>query len=470
MGFVFILIMLTAAALLAIRSPRAALLTVVFLAPWGGLQADLGISLYAFQLVLLPLAVVTLYRSLDGTRVPIAAGGFLALFVVYAVVLSFVVIGFLPDSAVAGGALRGPTPRAITQVFFFLFSLSPVVVVPLIATRDDMAACGRVFLASNVVLAVIGWGQLFIWYRTGTNPIDVSRISAALGGNDNYSHEGLFDFAKLSIYRMNSLAGEPRSLGVSLVMAMLIIQSVALTTRRPRAVLLSGLWLFFLVSTLATYSTSAAAVWLLGSALQLPAMWVTRVRSRRSATSLVAVALIVAAPIVGGAVLAEASGLPVIDLLSERTIDRLDANGAVEDFDLAIGDYLLANPGAAITGSGLGNIHLYATAYLDPVFAEYAQGSIFTAKGEYLRLVSETGIIGFALFLLWFVSLVFRAAAGLRTDLELAALVPVAVLTGIVFMARTEIVNEFWLTAGLLVAGARQRQAGRALCPAAALA
>lgn len=455
MGLIVIFLLLIVATLFAARAVRPALLTAVFLAPWSGLQADFGVTVYAFQLILLPLVGVVLVRSLSHSPPRLAAGGLLSLFAFYTVVLSLVVIGFLPDADVSGGALRGPTGRAAVQIIVFLFTLSPAVIVPLVVGRDDLAACGRIFVASAVVLAVIGWGQLAIWYAIGSNPIDVSRISAALGGNDVYSHEGLFDFAKLAIYRMNSLAGEPRGLGITLVLAMLIIQAFALTARRPRALRLLGLWLFLLVSTMATYSTSAVLAWLIGSAVQPPAMWLMGIRSRRSTISIIGALLVIAAPIGVGIAGAEASGVPVIELLSERTIDRIDENGAVEDFDLAILDFLEAHPDAAIAGTGLGNIHLYATAYLDPVFALYAQGSVFASKTEYLRLISESGLIGFVLFIAWYTQLMFEAARGLRPEAELSAMIPVGAVMAVLFFARAEVANEFWLMAGLLAAGVR---------------
>ena len=462
MGFLVILLLLAAATLLALRSIRAALLVTIFLAPWNGLQADFGLTVYAYQLALLPLTGVVLLRSLDrplNHPLPrLAAGGLFAAYALYAVIISLAVIGFLPDAEVSGGGLRSPTGRAMAQIIAFLFTLAPVIVIPLAARRDDLAACGRIFIVSALVLAVIGWGQLAVWYATGSNPIDVGRISAALGGSDVYSHEGLFDFARLAIYRMNSLAGEPRQLGITLVLAMLIIQGFALAAPRPRALLLTGMWLFLLVSTLATYSTSAAGVWVIGSVLQLPAMWITGVRSRRSLIAIGGAVLVLAAPIGIGIAAAEANGIPVIDLLSERTIDRIDENGAVEDFDLAILDYLTANPDAAIAGTGLGNIHLYATAYLDPQFAIYAQGNVFAAKTAYLRLISETGVIGLALFLLWYGRLVLLAGRALRPDPALAALAPFGVLMFAVYFARAEIYNDFFLTAGLLGAGAGLRQ------------
>ncbi len=464
MGFVVILLLLAGSTLLAIRAPLAALMVSIFLAQWNGLQADFGVTVFAYQLASLPLTLVVLVRSLRHRPRTLPASGWLAAFVLYAVLISLGSVGFLPDASVEGGALRSPIVRAFTQIPLFLFFVAPALVVPLVARRQDIAACARVFVASSVVLAVIGWGQLAVWYATGSNPIQVADISKWLGGNETYSRQGAFDFAKLAIYRMNSFAGEPRQMGITLAVTMLLIQLYALTAKRPRPLLLFGLWLFMLASAVATYSTSAVALWLIGSAVELAVVVVTRTRVQRSTAAIVAVIIAIVTPIGIGIAAADAQGIPVIEILSERTVDRIDENGAVEDFDLAILDFLKAHPRAAATGVGIGNSHLYATQYLDPEFAIYAEGTVFTAKSEYLRLLSETGIIGLALFLLWHGALMLKALKPLRGDPELAALVPFSLLLLVLYLVRVEVVNEFWLTAGLAgaaVAGARRTAPAR---------
>lgn len=456
MGAAILLFILAGAAWLAAARPRAALLTTIFLAPWGGLIADFGLTVYAYQLVLLPLAVVTFVRSVrPGARsIHIAGGGLLLAFLLYAIVWSLLQIGTLPDAQVFGGLLRSPVGRAVVQIGYFVFTAFPVVLIGWLAARDDdIAACGRIYLASAVVLAVIGFGQLAIWYATGQNPLQVAAISTALGGSEVYSRQGAFDFSQLAIYRMNSFAGEPRQLGVTLVLAMLIIQAHALTARRPPLLPMVAIWLFLLAATVFTYSTSAALVWLIGTAVLLPAAWLFRAPVRRSPGSIgAAIGVIVA--VIGLAVAgAEARGLPVIDLIAERTVDRLDESGALEDFDLAINDYLAAHPVAAVAGVGIGNIHLYAGNYLDPLYALYAEGTVFTAKTGYLRLISETGVIGLMLFLAWYARLSVLAAQGVRHEPGLAALVPIGTAILAIFLASGR-ATELWICAGVLTAAA----------------
>ncbi len=455
MGLVVILLFLLGTTWLAAVRPRQALLLGVFLAPWNGVWVDFGLTISAYQLVLFPLCLITLVRAMQpGWRpVPIAAGGLLLAFVIYVIVRSELQIGFLPDTSIGGSVLRGPAARGIIQIVLFLFVLSPVLLMAVFVRHEaQLQAFWRTYIASAIVLALIGWVQLVLWYGTGTNPLPVGIVSAWLGGSDAFIRQGSFDFASLAIYRMNSLAGEPRNLGVALVFAMLLIQAAALTVRRPPVLRLAAAWLFLLVSTVATYSTSAALVWVIGSAVQLPAAWLFGARIRRSPVSIGAALAVIALPIGLAIAAGEARGIPVLQLLSERTVQRLDENGAIEDFDLAILDFLKDQPEYTVAGVGLGNAHLYATPYLNPLFAQYAEGNVFTAKTAYLRLISEVGVVGLLLFLGWYTRLVVLAGRAVRGRPDLAAVVLVGAMTLVVYFATGQIAAEFWNTAGVMTA------------------
>ena len=79
MAFAVILIVLAGMTWLSVVNPRAALLTAIFLIPWGGLDVDVGLRITALQLALAPLCLVTLLRTTQPGWTPprIAAGGLL---------------------------------------------------------------------------------------------------------------------------------------------------------------------------------------------------------------------------------------------------------------------------------------------------------------------------------------------------------------------------------------------------------
>ena len=148
----------------------------------------------------------------------------------------------------------------------------------------------------------------------------------------------------------------------------------------------------------------------------------------------------------------QASGIPVIDIIANRTIERVNSDGALEDFDKTILSWLESAPQAAVAGVGLGNAHLYATPFLDPLFALYAEGNVFVAKTQYLRFISEIGIIGLALFLGWYLWLTIAAARVIRHDAQLAVLIPAVSGTLVIAMGTFQAITMSWALAGCMAA------------------
>jgi hypothetical protein len=466
MAIAVILVILAGMTWLSALHPRAALLVVIFLTPWGGLEFDAGLRLTAYQLALLPLCLVTLVRATQPGWAPprLFGGGLLLALALYAIVWSLLQIGVIPNVKVGSSVLRGPTPRALLQIVLFIFSLAPAILAPMLL-RDsaDVRQALRIYLTSLLVLAVIGWMQILSWYGLGYNPIPVGAVSIALGGTDAYIRQGQFVFDSLNIYRMNSFGGEPRNLATSLVLGLFFVQAIGLATPVIAARRLAAIWGFLFLSTAATYSTSGAVLWGVGTAALLPIMLVFRIPLQRSPSSILIGLAVIIVPLALGIGIAEARGIPVLDLVAERTLDRLDSVGAVEDFDLAITDYLLARPTSIIVGTGLGNAHLYATPYLDPLFALYAEGQIFTGKTSVVRIISEIGVIGMALFLAWYLWLAINTRGATAGEPQMAATVPIAMVTLASFLVTNQLAGEIWTLGGVmaLLCGAKAAARGR---------
>ncbi len=224
----------------------------------------------------------------------------------------------------------------------------------LVTNQEDVLKMGRIFIAGAVVLSVIGWGQLLLWYATGQNPLPIGAFGNALGGSYAEARSGSFALDALNIYRMNSLAGEPRDLGIAVIIAMIALQSQALVARRPAAGRLLAVWAFLFVTMLATLSTSAIGLWIIASLALLPGCWLFGVPVMRTGRQLAAVALGIIVPLLLLIAGLETSGIPILDILAERTIERLGADGAIEDFDLAIMSFLQTDPQAIIAGCRAG--------------------------------------------------------------------------------------------------------------------
>jgi hypothetical protein len=472
MAILVIACILAIATALALKSPRTALLAALFLASWGGLDVDLGLRLTAYQLVMAPLCLVMALRLLYPGQRPhaLALGWPFAAMLLWAIINSAFQVATLPQAEIANSALRGPVARATIQILLHLFTIAPVILVPwLFRTPEDALKLLRVWFASTLTLALAGFLQLLIWYGTGFNPLPLGFSNTLLGGAAPVLREGIVNLDGLFIYRMNAFAAEPRYLGTAFGLAMVIVQGLSLALPRVPGRRLLVLWLFLLAALLLTYSTSGIAVWLIGTLTLLPAMWLTRVPIRRTTRSIVLAAGAVILPLVIAVIIADDAGIPVIEVINERTLDRFTLEAALEDFDLAIATWLASEPRYLWTGGGIGNAHLYATPYLLPEHAVYGEGQVFSAKTLVLRYLSEQGLIGLVL-LFTFLLTRLAAAAWVRGLPWLAPLLPLSLALFAMVLGSSQLMTEVWFTAGTLVMLATHAARVRAAAPPAGLA
>src|SRR5262249_28552265 len=233
--------------------------------------------------------------------------------------------------------------------------------------------------------------------------------------------EGTFDLHGTTIVRMNALGGEPKGLGTGLAVGLVLIQAALSTGAIGLSRRVVVTWLFLFASMLATFSTSGLVLWALGSLVSIMTGARTQSGILRGAVVLVCLPLL-AAIVVGTAVgsLGASKGVDWWEVAMERTVER----DYIEDFDEAVGAFLIDHPTTAIWGVGLGNIHLYAEDYLPGYASAYASGTAFTAKSGALRLVSELGLIGLLLFLLWLVLQIRSASRFVRQVVRTGAWTP----------------------------------------------
>lgn len=453
MAFLVVALILVATTALALRSPQAALLTALFFGNWGGLDVDLGLRVTAYQLVMAPLCLVTGLRLLyPGTRPhPLALGWSFAALVLWAVINSAFQVATVPQIEIANSVLRSPVVRATIQIVIHLFTLAPVVLVPwLFRMPEDALRLLKVWFASTLILAVIGFVQFGVWYATGINPLPLGLSNTLLGGTAPVLREGVVAVGTLYIPRMNAFAVEPRFLGTAFGLAMIIIQGLALTLPQVPARRLLGLWLLLFVGLLLTLSTSGIGVWLIGSLTLLPALWLTGVPIRRRTRNIGLATGAIVLPIMLAGLIAESSGVPVVELINDRAIARFTLEAALEDFDLAIVKWMETAPERLWFGVGLGNAHLYATPFLLPQDAAYAEGQVFSAKTLLIRTISEQGIVGFVLLMAFLLSRLI-AAAWVRHLPWLAPLLPLTLTLFVMVLASSQLLTEVWFTTGILV-------------------
>jgi O-antigen ligase len=270
-------------------------------------------------------------------------------------------------------------------------------------------------MESAVVLATIGWGQLAIWYATGSNPLPVGYVSSLLDGSSAGLRSGILRVSGAEVFRMNSLAGEPKNLGMVLVIAMLLIQVAARGNPKQRR--LKIMWFYFAAAVLTTWSTSAFLLLIAGPAVlaMIPKQTNGPTGSPMQAFRTVSLGLV--------AVIAFVLAYAPPDIQPTRHLDtgfvsllesRFDRS-PLEDFDAGVAGFLRANPGYGVFGVGLGNIHLYADSYLPAAVRYYAAGTPFVAKSGYLRVISELGVVGLLLLLTTVAVLLRRAQRSVRS-------------------------------------------------------
>ena len=467
-----VVVLFLCALMLGVRYPGTALYAVIFLTPWQGLDPDIGLRVVAYQVVLVGLVAPNIGRILQRQfgqkpRVP----GSLAPFVYYSVVITLFSLPFLPVVEVAGGTLRSQYLRPIFQIAIFALHASLIVMVPMLITNlEGLVRAARVYVLSCTILAAIGWYQIAVWYGTGTNPLPIGFMDHLLGGSESIVREGAYEFLDLYIRRMNALGGEPKNLGAGLVIALLVLQVGWLYRLLQIDIFSAVLWFFLAASAVMTFSTTAIYMWVIGSVVVILSPVFSRGQSRLKAWSRLAIAGFVL--VAGVAAISAGSwsekGSPsqteslVSSLLIERTIER----GVLEDFDEAIIEYLGEHPLRAVLGHGLGNIHLFADSYLADDVAEYAGGGVFVGKAQYLRFISEIGVLGLALFC-WPIlrkCVVFwggRRSLEARTSELYGSVVAMMLSILMLYLANGAIMPQAYVMIGVFIAAAEILLAGQ---------
>jgi hypothetical protein len=149
----------------------------------------------------------------------------------------------------------------------------------------------------------------------------------------------------------------------------------------------------------------------------------------------------------------EQSALATAEILRARTIER----SVFEDFDVGVARFLFQHPEHLVFGIGLGNAHLYANEFLTRTAREYADRTAFVAKIGLLKLLSELGVAGVLLFLLWVSSLRkgltrYRdtlASGEVTADRGRAEVEVFVVVAATLFLARTDLLEHVFLSLGL---------------------
>ena len=466
--FTFLLVLFFVFLWICIRNPKRGFLWAIFLLPWFGLEIDVGVGITPYQVMIMCLVIsIPLFNRGFKLRTENLSRA-LKVFIFYAVIWSAIQITILPESTevIRGGLFRSSL-RPIAQIVVFLLVLVPILIAPrCMRDKEDIVKMGKMYVLSAVILAIMGWIQIIIWNVTGINPLPIGLVDSLFSGQGWGTQGGLITHMGVNIYRMNSLSGEPKGLGQSLVIAMLLIQIVFSNMEQsPKTCrTLRLIWIFLAISVIATMSTSAFYLWILGSIAQFIAKPIFGVQKRRHSVFLlitgISCFLIAASIFTYADQNRNHTSSFTTSLLGKRTYKR----GVIEDFDGLVITYLLNNPAKIVFGLGLGNAHIYAAPYTQEAmnlfnFArrEDKYGTVFVAKSGYLRLISELGIVGFGLLFygVWWHIKIIRKNKSLNYSVEDNGLINVVFLftftVFLCYLARGYMMCQFWATLGICV-------------------
>lgn len=224
------------------------------------------------------------------------------------------------------------------------------------------------------ISALLGLTQFVFFFITGVDllPIDL------FGSGDRSAI-----LPSLNWLRVSALNGEPKSLGMHMVIGTLMLMYNPGFVKNPMT------WkIFFGFVAILTLSTSAF--------LLMPIVYIAYlIHQKVNIRSITVVTLLVCSILLNWS--------RVSNIMDLRVISRLEKNeNGLEDFDYIIGQSLLDNPSTIIFGKGIGLSHLNVSKYIKSEWSHYIiDGSKIVAKSGLLHIVAEFGVLGFLMLLLW---------------------------------------------------------------------
>lgn len=355
----------------------------------------------------------------------------LGLFILYVAIISIVNSIFLATdsntSDISGGFFKNEG-RLISQFILFLITLN-LMIIPffVVKTFNEMIKCLKILLGSIIILAIFGFLQFFIVRITGNNPFPIQ-------GSDGISHTG---YIMDSVFRINSLAGEPKHMAIAMVIGIVIIVFSRMNRIKISRLDIPLLFLF-IFNLFFTYSTTGYVLLLL---------------------SLFIVALIYGifnykTIVFGGlTLLFIIIGLTQANELQFETFSKQFNKANIEIQDETIKAYFEDEPLHAITGTGLGNIHHYAVHYFPKSFTLFNDVA-YKANSGIFYMVSDYGILGVLILLFITYQIIKRNSKIFKSnfmmiDSEIIILKNLTIVLSVLFLFRYY--ELFFLLLGLMI-------------------
>jgi len=414
---------------------------IVFFFPFKALFANLFLMMWYYQmLIFVVLIQMLLFKKWKNIKL----NTWLIVFILYTVTSTVIISNFFIPNWIDnefGGFFRTNGRYISTLIKIAIFQVSIIVVFHnMIKSHEKIKRLIQIYLNALVVLCVIGIIQFLFYAATGVDiyPIDVKA--------DGTARSGVTDLlsSALPFVRISAIGGEPKGLAASLSIGIVILilgKKFGYNLIKKQK---SVLALFFVIWFLTLSSGGYMLIALFGVLLFLLNVIKKEIRIKVNwKSSLFAFLLLATVVRFSGA---------LYNVLDARILGRIDSL-ASEEADGIIKLFLEDQPKWIIFGSGSGNIHNLAAPYMPEKYKHYLVDNIFVSRYGYLRIISENGLVGFFLFLLFIFTIVYktnRLSKNNRIDMFWLYLTLTAVLF---YMFRAGyVVNEMYFILGLALA------------------
>lgn len=374
-------------AILLINRKFTLLHAYAFFIPFFGIDFDIGVRMTISQIVLLLLNIGLILGV--KTKIGIASKGWntwVIIFLLYSFIVSIFLSNYEIDFIQTNnpGFLRNEG-RYISQIinFSLWFSIFGVAY-GYIKSLSKIYELIKFFLYGILVLAILGFIQQLVFIVSG---IDIMPLGERTAGSFNYFG--------VQMIRVCSLAGEPKSFGMYLAIGIVVLK---VFDQIGIKIINHSKYIsyFFVINLIFTLSTSGfillAILWVVSELI----LRFYGISPKISSASFISALFLITALLFFSE--------PLENILNDRIMERDITN---EDFDVTVKNFLLDNPEWLTFGSGLGNIHNLTQEYIPEENLFYMENNISVAKSGYLRIISETGFVGFLFFLIFNLSIIF---------------------------------------------------------------
>lgn len=401
---------------------------LIFFFPFAQLSYDAGLTIYLYQVILFLLVLTTIFRQ----RAIVLANRALYLYLLYVVVGTIIISNLAIDDYLDLGGYFRSEGRYISQIILYLLMFSITIISHYYIRKEaSFFPYIKIYIISVSVLCMLGIVQVVMFNFTGNDVFPLSIVG-------NIDREPVIFGRTIGFYifRMSSFAGEPKSLAMHVIAAYFILQAF----NKNKINLFSfdsKLKVLFLGVLLATLSTGGYVLFV----ILIIVTMVIRLFSNKSIKfhhiNKVKIYSLLTTLFLGVVLFSYYDYLSII--FQNRILDREILS---EDFDYVVISFLIDNLSWIYAGSGLGNIHNLSVDYIPNSSLRYMEGVIFVAKSGYLRLLSESGIIGLILFLLFNYVVYMKLRKATKSNIEtidnrhIESLKVILIVVTLMFLAR----------------------------------